>query len=578
MLSVSSKNPRPYFCNRSALFRRLPETLAVSLVAICGYAQQTVPVQVPRAEGAFQKGVSMPIAPHSPASPVNVPPPADSGSPATPAGESEVRLLVKGVRFTGNTLFTDEELRALVAADLGKELSFGQLQALAARVETWYHSRGYVLTRVLIPKQEIGEQRILEFRVLEGWVGEIAVDGTRRFSADRVRRTLLDKVTPGEPFKLADMERAMLLLNRNSGITASSTLKPGREVGSTDLDINVKEDRRITGSIEIDNFGSEDTGEYRVIPSVTLPNFTGHGDALSIFGVFSLDGDNLYFGQAAYETPLGVSGTKFSSYFSMGNYGVGNEFSALEIEGDNLSWGTGLSQDFILSTRTSINIEGWFEYRDSEQDMLGSTSSKDHIRKLRAGINLDHRDLYGRTFVSLHIHQGLGDILGAMDNDDPLSSRSFAGADNRFTKLTASVTRLQSLHPRLYLLGSLFAQYGFDSLVAGEQLAIGGADSVRGHPQSVYAGDDGFVVNLEARFSVLPNSSRYQLAAFIDHGEVHTKKPVIGQDEWTRLSGTGAGVRVNLLEHLDVRVDVGVPLGPRSGDSVYCYAQAIYTF
>lgn len=533
------------------------------------------PVQVPAAKTAYRDTIAAPIAPPSIPAPVKI---EGAAAPATEASATQSRIVVNAVTFSGNTRFSSEALASLVAGDLGKALSFEELQALAAKVERHYHAAGYFLTRVVIPQQDIGEKRTLELRVLEGWLEQINVTSSPRFKEERVRRALQNDIRIGQPFKVSDLERSLAALNKNSGISVGSTLKAGEQPGATVIDVEVTEERRVSGSIEANNFGSKNTGEYRIIPAVALPNFTGRGDQLSLFGVFSPEVSDLYFAQVNYVTPLNVHGTSANLYYSQGNYQVGREFEVLEIEGDNSAWGVGLSQDVVLSAKTGLTFELWLESSDMEQTMLGAVSSRDEIRKIRLGANVDVKDMRGRTFASLHVHQGLGEALGGMDDDSVLSSRAFGGADNDFTKLVATVTRLQSLHPRLFALLHVAGQYAFESVVAGEQFAIGGANSVRGHPQSAFSGDDGFVINAELRFSVLPEDNRYQLAAFFDHGQVRTKKPIIGQDTWNRISGAGVGGRAVLFDDLELRLDLAAPVGTKTEDSFYAYAQVRYRF
>jgi Hemolysin activation/secretion protein len=537
------------------------------------------PVQRPAAQSAFSDTILAPIVPPAPSVPVKIEDDAAKRGADSVKPSDEARLVIRGVRFSGNTLFSSDELAALLSSDLGRPLSFSDLQGLAARIETHYQAKGYLLTRVVIPQQDIGAERVLEFRVLEGWLEDISVQGARRFSEGRVRSALLSEVALGEPFKIADMERALVRLNNNAGISGvGSTLAAGETAGATRLQVEIEEENRVTGSLEVNNFGSKNTGEYRIIPALSLPNTTGRGDSLGVFGVFSPEVEDLYFVQANYTTPLNVLGTSASVYYSQGNYQVGREFAILEIEGDNRSWGVGLAQEQVFSPRTSINYELWLESSDMEQTMLGVVTSRDEIRKVRLGLNVDHKDTRGRTFASFHAHQGLGESLGGMDDDSPLSSRSFGGADNDFTKFTATLTRLQSLHPRVYALAHLSGQYSVDSVVAGEQIAIGGANSVRGHPQSAYSGDNGFVFNLEGRFALLRDDHRYQAAVFFDHGEVETKKPILGQNRWERLSGAGVGARLSLFEGLELRADFAVPVGDKTDDDFYAYAQARYSF
>jgi len=563
----------------AATFRRLAGiALAISLFPYRGIALESgKQVQVSDARAAFSSSILSPIVPTS--SPVPV---KSEQADAVSVGNEKEGLLsieIRSINIEGNTIFGDDVLLSLVERDLNRSLSFIELKALAKRVEDYYHDRGYMVARVIIPRQDIGAGHSLRLKVLEGTVDEVKISGNTRFHSDRVDGTLARyDVIRGEPFKLADLERALTGLNNLSGVSVSSTLRAGQNPGSTQVEVSVKEDPRISGTVEVNNFGNDSTGKLRIVPSVSMANLTGRGDELSVFGILSPKSNGLYFGQVNYQTPVGYRGFGVASYVSAGNYQVGGEYEALSIEGDNYAMGLGLTYDWIRNTRTQLNFDAWFELNNKEQDILGVISSKDKIRKLSIGANLDTRNLNGRTYASFHLQQGLGEMLGGMKDDDVLSSRSYANADNVFTKFVGSVTRLQTLRPNLFLIAHFAAQYSLDSLVAGEEIYAGGANSVRGHPESAFAGDDGFILNVETRYSFLPGNGKYQLAAFFDHGEVHTKHPVLGQESWHRISGAGIGLRATPLSRLELRADIAVPVGDRTDESVYFYAQARFRF
>ena len=98
------------------------------------------------------------------------------------------RVLVRQIKFSGNTVIKDEELNRIVGPQQGKELSLADLQALAARVTAYYDERGYFLAKVVVPEQEIAGG-VVTMRVLEGRLGEIIVHGTRRYREAYVRKT-----------------------------------------------------------------------------------------------------------------------------------------------------------------------------------------------------------------------------------------------------------------------------------------------------------------------------------------------------------------------------------------------------
>lgn len=487
-------------------------------------------------------------------------------------------LKVGGVTFIGNSVFSEKELQGLVSSDFGKKLTFDQIKGMAAKVENHYHEKGYQIAKVIIPKQAMKPGGVLKLQVLEGRLGEVRVSGNKRYSSSRVTDTFYAFTPQNKAFTISEVERPLVLLNSRSGIAVNSTLASGAKTGETDVEITVKEEPRVKGTIEFNNFGSEDSGEYRFIPYVSLPNMTGAGDELSLFGVISPDSIESWYWQAGYMRPINSRGTAINFYYGQGNNQIGNDYAILDIKGENSTGGVGLSHRIIYSARTSLELQSWFEWQDMDQTMLGYTTSDDRVRKLRIGANFDHTDSSGRTIVSFNIHQGLGEVLGGMDNNDYYSSRAYAKADNGFTKTVLGVMRLQNFTPSLYGILNFTGQYSVDPLVSGEQMYTGGANTVRGQPQSCYSGDSGILINAELRYSVLPEASLLQLAAFFDHGQTYIQKPIIGQKQWSSLSGAGVGLRSNIYEGLDLRLDIAVPVGPREGDRAYVYGQVRYSF
>ncbi|ASK33545.1 hemin-binding protein [Alcanivorax sp. N3-2A] len=498
---------------------------------------------------------------------------------ASHADPAAAQVLVNGIAFEGNSTYSSQDLSGLVAAEIGRPMTLLEIQKMAAEVERFYHDAGYPLVKVVVPAQTFADGRPVRMVVLEGQLGQVTVKGNRRFDNERVAAALRAAgVEAGEPLKLSEVERALTRVNRLSGITASATLRPGDRQGYTDLQVDIEEAPRVSGAVEINNFGSEDTGEYRVIPSIKLENLSGRGDGLNLLGMKSIGDGDAYFGYLDYTTPLNARGTSLQVYGSSGNVNIGREFRVLEIEGDSTSAGIGLMQDQVLSARNVLTYSLWLEGTDLEQTMLGTTVAEDQVRKVRLGVGLDHSDLFGRTLASVDVHQGLGENLGGMDNDSVESSRSFAGADNRFTKITVDLTRIQRLTSRTVLIPRLYGQYAFDPLVSSEQWAIGGVNSVKGHLPSAYSGDSGFTASLEGRYDLLAGNDRYQLIGQLSHGRLYIKRPFVDQDDEQDISGVSVGVQARPVDSLEMRLDWGLPVGTETGDNSYIYAQARYRF
>lgn len=492
---------------------------------------------------------------------------------------NEPVLQVKDVVFSGNTIFTNQQLKGLLDKDLGQAMTLAQIKQLAKKIQNSYHKEGYSLTRVVIPEQNFKDNQPVQILVLEGKLGKIEYSGNNHYNTKFITQSLsASDIVSGRAFTLGQLENTLARINRQSGVKVVSVLKPGTEQGTTDISIHVNENPRVIAALELNNYGSKSTGEYRAQPYIDVFNLTGRGDNLSLMGMHSIDGEGSYFARLAYNTPINSLGTKAAVYAYKGNVRVGEQLAVLDIKGDNSGYGLGLQHDFVKDPFNFFQIESWFESYDLKQTILDEEYANDKIRKIRLVGNYEHLNENSRSIYTLSLHQGLGEILGAMPNNSIMSTRSVAGGDNNFTKINFDWTRIQKITPRFSLLPRLTAQYAFDSVVSGEQISIGGYNSVVGQSPSEYSGDSGFNLNLEGRYALLPQNDKYQLSTRIDYGWVSVKDRLINQDKSNSLTGISLGFLLNPTKNISLRLDYGRPLGDRTDKDDYAYLQARYTY
>jgi hemolysin activation/secretion protein len=126
-----------------------------------------------------------------------------------------------------------------------------------------------------------------------------------------------------------------------------------------------------------------------------------------------------------------------------------------------------------------------------------------------------------------------------------------------FSIVRASVTREQDLPHDVQLWASLTGQITNNPLVSSEQIAMGGADSVRGYLEAETLGDLGAYLQTEVRS---PSISKYvggpvdswRFHLFSDMGVVNLEQ-ALAQDQRSSygLSSAGIGSRVNLWGYLN---------------------------
>jgi len=483
------------------------------------------------------------------------------------------RVMVQDIQFSGNTAISSDMLSEVVGTNRGKEMSLAELRALADSVSEYYRARGYFLAKAVLPEQDI-VNGVVNLEILEGKPGKVEITGNNHYATSFLD-SFFNRIRRQGVIRKNNLERALLIMNSLPGLKATSVLEAGDVKGTTDILVTVVEGKQTRGTLEADNFGSR-FARVRAQAGVDFMNALNRGDVCSLSGLAGLSSDDLYYFNANCTVPVDANGTSLGFYGLSGDFGVGKEFTALDIQGS--AYAMGMYATRILKIKQNGNIGGeiGLDIKNSEQDMLGINSSTDHIVSLRLGVKKNATDKEGRTYAGFTITQGLGEMLGGMENDDPKSSRAAGGADNSFTKLNIELARIQILTEKAFLIARLNGQLTNKSVVAGEQFSIGGADSVRGFSQSVYGGDKGFQISLEGRFaSSKERLEKLQFAVFLESGHVSVKNPVLGQIDSKTITGAGLGLRAYPGNDLLIRADVGFPVGGKEtgDDSVVPYLQ-----
>jgi hemolysin activation/secretion protein len=449
---------------------------------------------------------------------------------------------VTALRVTGNSLFTEAELIAAANVAPGSRLTLSELRSAAARISDHYNKRGYFLAQAYLPVQDIKDGAVT-IAVVEGRYGKIDVRNRANLS-DRRTAQVLSGIEGGDPVANAALERRLLLLSDIPGVRVKTTLAPGEQVGTSDLIVDIVPGRRITGSVEADNAGNRYTGAYRAGGSINFNNPAGMGDLLSLRLLASEGG--LAYGRASYQAPAG-SGFLGVAYTHL-RYELGREFERLDADGTADIFSVFGSYPLVRSRDYNLYGLVGLDLKQLE-DRIGLVSavSDKQVKVATIGFSGDsHDDLGGGGWNSFSAGWSIGNLdieSPAERAADALSARSNGG----FSKLQASVARLQSVSGPLSLYASVRGQLAFDNLDSSEKMELGGAYGVRAYPEGEAYGDQGYVATVEARLmlsrwaAALPG--QLQLIGFVDVGEVeYSKDPWFAGSNHASRSGFGAGL------------------------------------
>ena len=458
--------------------------------------------------------------------------PAPAAAPG-PAGGRHVTL--RRVVISGNTrIGTDVLLAALGPVD-GKSYDFAGLAALATRLTAYYQQAGYPFARAYLPQQDLSAGE-LHVQILEGRYGKVVAQGEPDFIGGA--QGFLSALPHGDIIESGRLERVTLLLDDQPGVRTVPLVRPGEEVGTGDLLVEVRRDHRYKGEVGLDNYGTRATGHARAHVSADADSPFMLGDQLSVQALYTETG--MWFGSLAYAAPLGHAGLRGRASYTHSFYELAGSFAALGARGTADVASVGLSYPILRSQVRNLTLSASVDHKrlHDRQDATETASQKSST-VVPVTLSFDMRDQFlhaGITFGALSWTRGRLGMNGDTQALDAASARS-AGS---FDRVNLDLARIQSLSDRLDLYGRVSAQWAGHNLDSSEKLGLGGVNGVRAYPNGEGYGDTGWVAQTEVRYAVGPVVPYL----FYDAGRVTlNKSPWTTQDNHRALAGGGIGVR-----------------------------------
>jgi len=472
--------------------------------------------------------------------------------PAPPADER--RIQIDRFAIIGNTIFSEEELRGLIADREGAEMTLTDIYGLADRLTDFYQTHGYSLTTVTVPAQRMLDG-VLRLEVVEGRIGKLVFEGNQRYGDTFLTRQL-DLLEPGTILRFADLESEVLLLNDLPGLIARSVLLPGEEYGSTDINLRLEE-KPVSASAVLDNSGRKVIGQWRLGADFTINNPLRFGDVLGL-GYTHSQSSLLRQGRFSYGFPVLPDGSRINLSYSRAEYEVGEEFAALNIAGISETARLQLSHPFLRSRRNNLSATLGAAHVRGQSDIMSLPLSNDEISFLEAGLNFSHRNASG----------GFASLSGQV------ATNFKSNADGNDSK--ALPPRLELHGDYEYLLGRGWSAFlrgeavlSNDSLPDSNKYSLGGPASIRGFVSSQIRGDQGAMGSFEIRrgFSLAPVD--LLLRTFVDAGKVYYEIPLADGSDSDTLASTGIGMTASFAGKYILDLQWAKPLdGKEPGDGL----------
>jgi hemolysin activation/secretion protein len=481
--------------------------------------------------------------------------------------DESIRFILGSLHLEGNTVFSEAELLAPYAGLYGSQISFATLNGIAADLTKKYRDSGYLLSRVILPAQEVDERTAnIRLAAIEGFISSIEYVGdentVRRFKKyfASVEQGLLGK----KPLKHADFEREMLLLQDLPGVRVASRFKESAVSGASILVLELDPDIA-DASLGWGSTGTESAGPGIFSASVgvnTLP-LIGARTTVSYTQANQFEEySSIHVGQS-YRFANGLALNASYAYSSSPKPDT-NFARQFDYETNSKTFSFDVSYPLIRSRDMNLSLGAGYEHRNSTAYLLDERYTRDRLRALSANLNFDFSDEWGGvTQIIPSLYQGL-DVFEAT-NHDPKATNTLAGA--HFFKADLYLSRNQQLPWNLSLFAAAEGQFADSTLSSYNKFSFGGSQFGRGYDPGVIEGDNAAAASLEPRWTwYLTENTALQPFAFIDWGTVWTSRSVDGLRDEEHGASFGGGVRLwghagkSYLPDFNVSAFIGKPL------------------
>ncbi|HSG90240.1 MAG TPA: ShlB/FhaC/HecB family hemolysin secretion/activation protein [Pseudomonadales bacterium] len=474
------------------------------------------------------------------------------GADAASSDDAAITFMVDRIEVTGDNPLPEDLTRTLVEPWLGEQAGLLGLQNAADALEEAMAARGHGFHRVVLPPQRT-ESGTIELRVVVYRVAEIRVEGNEFFEAGNVL-AMMPALRSGETPDTRTLARDLARANEHPAKGLSLTMRRSNTPDAIDAVLEVEDRKPVSLFASLSNRGSEETGDERLtvgaqhanvfdLDHVLTASYTTSPGRWSDVQQYGLSYRMPFYDLAADLTLFGTysdveSGT-VAEFFEV--TGAGTSVSALWRQGlPNLGrWG----QELQFSVTDT--------HFDNDVDFLGQPIGAD-VRTRPFGLG------YSGEWVGAGANYGftttlVANLPGGRDNDDAAYAAARAGAEQDWYAVRTHAFVDWRISGPWLLRADLDAQYAGDPLVAGEQLGLGGAGSVRGFRLRETAADDGITARVELW---LPRPRKdLNVLAFVDGGYGHRNEVAVGEDDDFQLASIGAGLRWQPLDGVRAVLD-----------------------
>jgi len=477
--------------------------------------------------------------------------------------------------IAGDTQLGAAPIAQLLSPFTGKARHFSDVQQAMQSLEEAYRARGYNLTRVILPEQELN-QGTVRLVVTQPRIGKVQIAGNTVFDDANIRHSV-PGLREGQSPNLRAISSSLRLANENPSKKVTLSLQNAASDDEVNATLQVADEKPWIAGLALDNAGSEKTGRTQLTAQFQHANVAGLDHTLSLQYTTTLEQPSKVgvYG-VGYHIPLYAWGDALDFYGSYSDVNSGQVSAGpfnLQISGKGSVVGGRYTHHLAAQGDYRSRLVAGLEQKafQNNVDYLGVQLGNDvTVRPFSLTYSADWTLPSSSTSYYL---TAVRNVPGGDHANDSDFARQRSGAPAGYSALRYGLSHIRPLPADWQLRVALNGQISRDALISGEQFGAGGAASVRGYLERTIADDQGTLANLELYTPGLCSDPAIQcrLLAFFDTANVTRNNPLPGERKDTSISSAGFGLRLAVGKQLAAQMDVGQVLtngnGQSSGDT-----------
>ncbi len=459
---------------------------------------------------------------------------------ATLASDPSQVFLLNDIKFSGNTVFSDKELKQVAVPYLNKMVSLPDLESLRFLLTQFYSSKGYMNSGVLLPDQHIQNGRV-SYQVIEGNIAEIHISGNDGLHTDYITERL--NISKDQVFNKKLLQKGFQYLLADPLIKRlNGQLKPSDKMGQAILQLDITREKPYHFIISLDNHHATSTGEFQGSIDSVIRNITGYGDSLQL-GLNASEGSQAVNGM--YFFPINANNTQVVAEFNYNNaLVVESSLKKADIKSKYHALALGVHHPLIKQATQELSLDLMLGLRKNKTSFLGVGTP------FSEGDEADGKSTSSAIRFSQNYTQRQESMVIALRSTFNVGINAFNAtthadnvADSRFLSWIGQVQIAKKVGESLgQIIAKTNIQLSNDKLLAVEKVSVGGPKSVRGYRANYLIKDNGVDASLEYHYPLLTqadkNNTVVNTVFFIDAGTAWDHK---ADSQRSSVSSAGLG-------------------------------------